>query len=1602
MRNTVLIIFGLIGLVILLVNLTPVQNFIAQRTTHWLSQKLKTNVAIKHIRIDFRNHLSLEGLFIEDQAHDTLLYAGVATVRLSDWFIFNDKPVLRYLSLENSYVHQYRTRASNKWNSDFIEQAFSTGASPKNDTTKSKPFEFGLEKIEFSNVRIHLDDAWGGQDLDFDIGKLALDANALDFKRKLIDINNIAIRNLLVVDNEYKGGKPPRDKSHDTVDTSPFNEDKWEIRVHKLSLDSCGYNLTMDDKVPLPHLFDENHLRIKNITTSIKDISIIGDTIRGQTLSLHAEERCGIVIKNLTSKISVSPVASICADLNLELNHSKINNYYAMHYKRFPAFLDYIDSVEMVGRLDNATIDTRDIEFFAPEMKYIPAVVKLTGEGRGTVANLNAKHITMSDGNSVVKGNLTMKGLPDIYKTYITYTDGEIYTNGAAAFKYAEGLKNSPDINLEALTHVYFKGQYKGYIDNFAVQGAVTTNLGNLTADVKMGLPGFKSSLATYTGAVTTDNLHLGILFRQPYLGALTCNEKVTGNSFDLENVVVALDGNIKELGINNYNYHNIETNGTLSKKKFIGKLLVDDPNLALEFDGGLDYNDMKNIRFNTTAHLLYSNLKALNITADSVTTSADFDLNCTGSNIDNFLGYARLYNIDLKRGKHKVAIDSIFMSSDIAANGKKELSVLSNVLTASISGQYQLSKLPASVQYYLSKYIPNYIKPPLTFAPDQNIEFAIKTRDIDSVLAVTFPWIKGFGGASLTGSFNTTAQKLILNANVPYGTMDRFHMRNIGITAEGNLDHVALSTTIDNVAVGDSLINSSLSLTTTLANDSLNFTVATTSPDTASSITLKGQILARTDSLFLSIFPSQFFLNRTKWDIAGGSTVTYSKNFLDVENIFLSSGLQKVMVNTMAQGNEQQLIVGTEALDIAQLGYWAGISGYQPDGRLNGTIIVDKIFSHVSVSASMKATDVKFGGDTIGTVNVVGSYDGSKGLLNFDPQTGIYRDDASIVASGNISFDSTTSIKLDGDIIFNKARVAWASPFLIGIFSHLSGIVNGSVKFRGTSDEPVISGTLGLLNAGLHVDYMGCNYTIPEAEVKVTNKRISWDKTTIFDSYNNTGTVAGYFSHNHFADMNMHITLASPKMEVMKLTASDNNLFYGSLIASMDSFTVRGPFNFIKLHGYNVAPADRSHIFIPLSTGGDISTYSYVTFKNYGKSQEKPKHVAPYKMDINIDANFNNLAEMTIVLDPSTGDAITARGDGNVQLSIPPSTDMRINGIYRINEGTYNFTFKKLEYHREFVLNEGGVINFVGPFSATTLDVNATYSHKARLYDLLTESEIASVALHDKNELAEDKRPMTVNILMNMRGRIFNPTLTFNIDLPDKERLLGNYAVTKLMMNINQDDRQKTEQVGSFLLINAFIPSDGFGSVAGNVAVNNISQLVSGQASQGITNLVNKLLKDDKLNIDLNYNNYNYNDLTLGTNGNFNRNQVKVGVSHPFLNDKLIVEVGSTSDWGRPVSQTAANSVANSFNITGDFRVQYILKQGTGLRLNAFRTSDYDVTLDKNIARGGVGISWRKSFDNLTEFFSSSRRYAERQKEFIKKQKFMEDSGATKPVGTQ
>ena len=1187
-----------------------------------------------------------------------------------------------------------------------------------------------------------------------------------------------------------------------------------------------------------------------------------------------------------------------------------------------------------------------------------------------------------------------MKGLPDIDHTLIAFTNGQVVSSGEVLFRFAPMLRENTGVDFSEMHTIRYDGSFIGYIDNFAADGTLVTNLGTIRSQAKLSMPHFDTRQASYYSEITATNFQIGTFTHQPSLGMISFKGSISGSGFEPHNAAVKVNADIGRLGINGYDFTGIYADGVLERNKFDGKLLINDPNLSMSFQGSADISGKEPV-INAEAHLLSANLKAIGLTKDSVAASADFDVDATGSSIDNFLGRALLNNINIIRNGHRIDIDSILLQSTADAAGQKIVSIESNDFSVSAVGNFEVSKLPFSAQYIAAQYLPSYIPSPKKFALNQDLKFSVSTRKIDSLLSVLMPSVKGFDSASIRGSLNTTGQLLSLQAEVPSGAIGNVRFRRLRLKGEGNFEGIKINGEAASVMVGDTLLQISLDLNADVAHDSIGFNVTTTSPETYGTATLNGKAVALGDSILVTMEPSEFFLNRSRWGIDGGSGIVYRPGHLSVSKLRLSSGLQTVNIYSRNSPSHDTLFMDAANLDLAQIGNIGGLTAYNADGRVNGTISVTDLFTEPYAKATVKASHVLLGADTIGDIIVIGNYNGKKGVVSLEKGSGIFHNNSSLTAEGTIAFDKSTTQSLDGKISLHDLPVAWLNPFLAGFVSRMSGSANGDIGIGGTGLRPAITGSISLEKAALKVDYLGAYYTIPAATIDITNTSFNLGSVTLHDQYDNTAVLTGKITHDRFHDFRLGLNMKSDEFEVLNLQDYESSVFYGHLIANVKSLSVSGPVDDVRMN-IIASPADISHLYLPVASGGDIGTYTYVTFKKYGE-QQSFKIGSRSKLTINIDAIINPLAEVTLILDPTTGDAINARGTGNLRLEVPAGGDLRMYGNFNIDQGDYTFTFRQLFFKRQFSLLSGSSVHFSGPINQTTLDVSATYRTRASLYDLLSENEKNSSFI-PAAELSDTKRQQDVDVLLTMKKNILHPELSFQLALPEK-RSVGTYAYTKFE-RLNSNERELFNQVASLLLIGYFIAPEGIGGAnAAAGAINNISEILSTSTSAQLTNIVNKLLGDPKLSVDLKYKNYNVSDVGLA--GPINRNEVKLGLRKNLLNDRLILEVGSSYDWGRPVSTAATSS---NFNLLNDFRIQYLLSKDGRLRFNGFRTTDYDVLVSTNggnITRSGIGISWRKTFDSFGEFLHSTKYAARQQKHMLEEQQKVDSTTIKKTIGT-
>lgn len=636
---------------------SDVQNWLAQKAVAALEKKLGTTVAVKKVDIGFFNKLNLHGFLLKDEQKDTLVYAGNLQLKVSDFIIYKkSKPIISYIGLEDAYVNLYRCDDSTKYNYDFIsEKLFPptvekekviANEPEKKSATKGTGQEFDLKKIVLKNVRVKSIDTWFGQNLIAHVGNFTGKISNFNTTTKVVDLDGIDLKNTHIAFADYQGKKPYKAKN-DTIDTTPFNPDDWKINLSNFDFEAGSFSYQRNFHVSTPGLFDERHIDAKDINISLKDIAINKDTLIAQLKNISLKERSGFEIKKLQAQLSLSPIKTSLKNLELVTNRSQLKNSYEMHYQRFPDFNDYIEKVKMKAALVESHVDIRDIAYFGPgilNLSFQKCIIK-NAKVEGTVTDLRCEAIDIKVGNSEVKGNLSMKGLPDINKTFIQFTNGQLITTGKELVQLVPAVKNKA-INWNTVSKVNYQGAFKGYIDNFFVDGLLTTNLGKIQSNINLQLP--KGGEPVYTGTIDAQEFKLRQLIPGQPIEILTLKGDISGKSFDLKKLNSTFKGTVREIRTPDYAFTNVQIDGRVQDQIFEGKILSRDPNINVDFDGLFDFNMDKpdaqrkykgNI---TTRNLQLSNFikspPVDNITLQGRVDGAGYDLKNINANFEGLV----------------------------------------------------------------------------------------------------------------------------------------------------------------------------------------------------------------------------------------------------------------------------------------------------------------------------------------------------------------------------------------------------------------------------------------------------------------------------------------------------------------------------------------------------------------------------------------------------------------------------------------------------------------------------------------------------------------------------------------------------------------------------------------------------------------------------------------------------------------------------------------------------------------------------------------------------------------------------------------------------
>lgn len=1571
------------------------QNWIAKQVTKRLSKDLQTNVSIKHIDFSLFNRMHLEGVLIEDRKGDTVLYAGDMKVRITDWFFFKKEAELKYVGLENALIKFQRFDST--WRQQFLFDYFSY--SSPTDTTKKKKagIKFDLRKLEMKNVTFMKKDAWMGDDMRVHIGSLNLDADKLSLSGNRFEVNSLTIKDPVVAISKYGRLKPKKIRSADDVaeeikQATSWNKGKTVVLIGNMKIINGTFSTHREGRQPLAH-FDGQHILFTEINGNWSNAGFNGDTVYSN-MRLSAKERSGFEVKSMTADMKMTPQGMAFSNMEIKTNRSTLRNYYSMSYNDMDDLGDYIHKVKMSAIFEDSYVDSDDIAFFAPALGSWKKNISLKGRVRGTVDDITGNGMVVQAGNStLLQGDISMNGLPDINKTFIDFKADDFRTTYNDAITIVPAMRKVTTPDLRKIQYVNFRGSFTGFIRDFVTFGTIQTNLGTVTSDLNMKLPVGQDPI--YSGNIATDNFLLGEFINDKSVGNVSFSTAIKGRGFNEKSRNTTIDGIIRYADFKGYRYNNISVDGRLDKKMFEGVATIKDDNADLTLNGIIDFNG-KLPRFNLLADVTKADLHKLNLTKDSISFRGKASLDFTSTTIDNFLGTARITDAEIKKNDRQLPFDSLVISAGY--NGEvKRLSVSSNEFKGGIEGNYNISELPAVVTYFLSKYYPAYVKAPKKLPKDQAFSFDIETYYVDEYLQLINPKLTGFNNTKLKGNLNLAANDLNLTAEVPQFTFKGYNFDAVRLSATGNADSLILSGETKNIRINDSLSIPRALFNINSSNDSSRVSIFTGASQAVEKADLNALVLTYNDGVKIEFDPSTFTINSKTWTIGEDGELVLRSNTPASGLLVLSEGDESITFKTQPSktGKGNDIKVELSNVNLADFAPYF-MPKNRLEGLLSGNVLIEDPTSNLRViSDDIQTKFLRMDNDSLGEV---------KASLVYDDKTKELKVKGNTLNQENyLGFDATIFLdkeRAKNNLIALKAKsfqIDVLERFLGNLFSDMQGYLTGDVNISGEFDALTVTGTGRLKDAGLKVNFTQCFYKIFDTDIKLTNSEINLDGIVLRDTVTgNPIYLTGGIEHQSFKNMFYNLDISTRKpgsndegnnrpVQLLNTSYKDNKQFYGN-VKGTGSLSLLGPQSnmYMKIDAV-ASEKDSSFITLPPSSSRESGMADFLVERKYGREMEagdiKSSTNIIYDVDLTVNKTPVPKVSVRVILDELTGDEIKGKGNGALNIRSGTTEPLSLRGRFDIEEGNYVFTFQSF-FKKPFELRKGSenYIEWNGDPNNANIRFNAIYRAErvsfAPLKDLLPVNSNASAARED------------VYVVASLSDKLFKPVIGFSLDFPASSVAINDPELGLVIQQLQQNLNEINRQVTYLIVFNSFAPAGNSGNLTNSAlnlvassTVSSISGLLFNEISQVVNNAFSKLFNTDKVGFNISGSLYNRN--LLNQNGNsFNPNQGQLDVNIPIslFKDRFLVKVGSTLD----LALDGGPAVQEALRLLPDVTLEWLINQSGSVRASFFYRENNDFLVSSTSGtpgrakRIGANLSYRKDFDRLGDIFRRKKKKPE------------------------
>ena len=1386
--------------------------------------------------------------------------------------------------------------------------------------------------------------------------------------------SGIPIRNLSLSDVEFNLVLEPGTENISRVFGITDEEDSTAlsvpgIEIRKLEMTNARFRMLdieeMEKQLRRDSLWrpadetDWTNIDIRTGKLVARDLRIAEniESLETDILELGAREcRSGFTLDPVIGHLRVDGSGAVITDGRIGDQWTDLHvQRLAMYYSAISDFKKALEKIRFDIVLDRSYFDLRSVSMLSDQLKDLQFDADFEGHAEGPIKDMRFSDFRLYGGSSGISAQKIagrVRHTPKVPEMTFDFTVDGFRGTAEGIDKFVRGW--NPTVDLSVLKDYFGRrtltasATSSGTLDALKIKGTVQDGSGIAGMDgILRNL--YNKQPIVVEGDLYTRDFNVGTLVGMEGVGevSLSGNARASLLPGGVEATISRL--HIDRLHAYDYDYSDIDATGLLRSNYFKGNIVSRDPNLDCIFSGAISLpSETESGRYAFQAQVGYADLSALHFDPRE-TSQLDFRLKADYEQAPDggLKGELAVRDIHFKSdaGDHDVGDVLVYSSS---ADQEHSIDLLSAFATAHFTGTRPITDfIDDLLSETMRRDLPTVLgadeQQQAAGVSDGQYSFQLRVGDTRELLGFLAP-----------GLYVAEGTQLVLRQDPESGT--RAALRSDGVLYNGMFAkdallrfnasedrHMRAELTAKEVGLGANVSMTDNRLTAYAESDAVEwryrFDLSESAREgDAGDIRLRtffSRDPERTEGLIVTadVPASTLRYMGSPWDLSARE-IRYMADDLEIGQLVLSSGDQYLRADgRVAHYDDALMNLTVQDFNLDLVNHLMPDYALDLQGRLSGRVELLSPFETMPIlDARLLSEETRLGGYDLGVLRFMSQWQDDDERFSLR-----LRDDARTFDLAGFFYPK--GLHLDTQMRLNGFQIGCAAPLLTDVFSDFEGLAYGGVDARGPLDKLTLRGKdLRIKDGLLQIDYTDVPYLV-EGPLDLTEEHLLFDQMSIRDRYTGVASIrGGLFFDNNFSDLRYDLAIEMTDMECIDLGKKQNDVFYGNAFGT-GKVDITGDLDAFRLR-VNARTVKKGSLHIPFDYATDAASGDLLRFREPAPlrvnpldsilSRQRRSASAPMDIDVDIHVDATPDVQMLIEVDPSTGNVLSAVGDGALDLGYHKD-EFTIGGDYTLSGGNYHFA--ALVATRDFAIQRGSTIHFNGDIYDSDLDMKATYSTKASIAALIADSTMTR---------------RRVDCIIAVKDKLRNPSVEISIDIPDLDPTTQGLVSGALN---TQDNIQR--QFLSLLVSGNFMPTEQSG------IVNNNSDLLFSNVSAIMSDQLNHILETLNIPFDLGL---NYQSTSAGN------DLFDVAISTQLFNNRVIVN-GNIGN--RQYGTSGATGTTGE--VAGDLDIAIKLNKTGSIRATLFSHSadQYTNYLD-NSQRNGAGFSFQKEFRSVGSLLRS------------------------------